>query len=391
MVAQRNCGMRGWIVAPWKAIWVFGLLAICVWVKSVPKVTATRANYVVKCIRHSTTGQPREVTMPFHTLLWGCTPHLESYVQFWEPQFKKDIAPLRVCQEQCGAKWLRVSRPRFKMPKSLVLFSLGKVQGEPQPVDTFLSGEVVGDLLLSSPRRPAVGEEEKEWGSARGNSGWTSGKGSPSERVVPSGRGPLSPWKRLHREFVSAPSLAALKERLHNPRRNPRFSFLWSCEEHEFPLHGAAAFPRWEGSPALPARPLPAGACCGSGAGVAWSRRPRAVSGGGGGAEPGPVHPRPPLTPVLSSPLSLQMQRCWGHPTRSWRPPWASPASVRGDAAGAGWRSGGRSRGACQAQVGLCSSLLCFFSREEGSDFRPRSYVWANEKNCSREEQESIG
>lgn len=47
------------------------------------------------------------------------------------------------------------------MLKSLVLFSLGKVQWEPQPVDTFLLGEMVGDLLIS-PWRPAVGEEETE-------------------------------------------------------------------------------------------------------------------------------------------------------------------------------------------------------------------------------------
>lgn len=33
----------------------------------------------------------------------------------------------------------------------------------------------------------------------------------------------------------------------------------------------------------MPARPLPAGACCGSGAGVAWSRRPRAVRDGAPG------------------------------------------------------------------------------------------------------------
>lgn len=109
---------------------------------------------------------------------------------------------------------------------------------------------------------------------------------------------------------------------------------MWYCEEHGFRLHNAVGLLPWEGSPTVPAQPLPAGACCGSGAGAAWSRRPRAVSGGDAGAEAGPAHPRLPLTPVVCSPLSLQTQRCWGHPTRSWRPPWASPASVRGDAAG---------------------------------------------------------
>uniref|UniRef100_A0A803VA96 WD repeat-containing protein 70 n=1 Tax=Ficedula albicollis TaxID=59894 RepID=A0A803VA96_FICAL len=87
--------------------------------------------------------------------------------------------------------------------------------------------------------------------------------------------------------------------------------------------------------------PRPAASC----RRLLWIRGRRsmepAAEGGerrGGGAEPGPAHPRPPLTPLVSSPLSLQMQRCWGHPTRSWRPPWASPASVRGGAAGGpGW------------------------------------------------------
>lgn len=88
------------------------------------------------------------------------------------------------------------------------------------------------------------------------------------------------------------------------------------------------------------------------------------VSGGDTGTEAGPAHLRLPLTPVASSLLSLQMQRCWGHPIRSWRPPWASPASVRGDAAQGpgGWLvERGRSRGARQPQVGLCFSL-CFLN-----------------------------
>lgn len=53
-----------------------------------PKATAKRANYVVKSIRHSTAGQSREVTIPFYTVLWSSTSHVESYVHFWEPQFK---------------------------------------------------------------------------------------------------------------------------------------------------------------------------------------------------------------------------------------------------------------------------------------------------------------
>lgn len=96
------------------------------------------------------------------------------------------------------------------------------------------------------------------------------------------------------------------------------------------------------------------------------------------GAEAGPAHPRTPFTLVVSSPLSLQMQRCWGQPTRSWRPPWASPASVRGDAAGgagAGWPSGGQVVGPVSRRWACVPVSICFISREEGSDFRPRSHV----------------
>ena len=52
-------------------------------------LAAQKANHNLSCIKRSMTSRSREVMLPL-TLL-SLRPYLEYYVQFWCPQYKKDM------------------------------------------------------------------------------------------------------------------------------------------------------------------------------------------------------------------------------------------------------------------------------------------------------------
>ncbi|KAK4821600.1 hypothetical protein QYF61_025177 [Mycteria americana] len=172
-------------------------------------LAAKRAGHVLGCMKHSIASRSRQVIVPLYTAL--ARPHLEYCVQFWAPQYKKDIKLLGCVQSRATRMVKGLKGKTFEeWLRSLGVFSLEKrrLRGDLITVYNFLKG----------------GQRSRTQGNGmklhQGKFRLDIRRRFFTERVI-------GHWNSLPREVVTAPSLSEFEEHLDDALNHTIYCFSW--------------------------------------------------------------------------------------------------------------------------------------------------------------------